>query len=67
MSVMGTMKWKHKIAAFAMFIILLGGFVIATQGYFGSQAFAKTDDVVMVPQSFSKLAETASPAGSSGH
>lgn len=62
MSAMGTMEGKNKLTAVAIFIIFLGSFVIAADFQFGSPAFAKSDDVMMVPESFSRLAEMASPA-----
>jgi serine protease Do len=62
MSAMVTLKAKNQIKALATFIILLGGVVIATGFFAGSQAFAKSEGVVYVPESFSSLAEKASPA-----
>lgn len=62
MSAMGTLKVKDKIAGLAAFIILLGSVGFAAGFLSGLPAFAKSEDVVYVPESFSALAEKASPA-----
>lgn len=62
MSAMGKMKGDNKVTRILIYIIVLGGIVITAGFHLGSTAFAETDDVIMVPESFSKLAEKASPA-----
>jgi serine protease Do len=62
MDAMATRKKKSRIDVRIILLILLGGFFIVAGFYFNPSAYAKTTDVMMVPGSFSRLAEMASPA-----
>ncbi len=62
MGAMGTRKIENNIEPRIIFLILLGCFFIVAALNFNPSAYAKTADVITVPESFSQLAEMASPA-----
>ena len=62
MGAMATRKKKSTIDLGLNLLIILGGFFVIAAFYFDPPAYAKTTDVVMVPESFSQLAEEAGPA-----
>ncbi len=62
MGAMETRKKKSTIDLRFNLLIILGGFFVIAAFDFNPPAYAKTTDVVMVPESFSQLAEKAGPA-----
>jgi serine protease Do len=62
MGSMETRKKKCTIDVRFILLALLGVFFVVAAFDFNPPAYAKTTDVIMVPESFSQLAETAGPA-----
>ena len=62
MDAMARRKKKGTIVRGLNLLFILGGFFIFAAFYLNPSAYAKATDVVMVPESFSQLAEKAGPA-----
>jgi len=62
MGAMGKIRKKIRIDAFIIFLILSGGFLIATGVQLSPSVYAKSADIISVPGSFSEVAEMVSPA-----
>ncbi|MGD8291922.1 MAG: DegQ family serine endoprotease [Desulfobacterales bacterium] len=62
MAAMGIKKKKNRVRGFVISLLILGGFVLVADFDLNTPAYAKAADVVMVPASFSELAEKAGPA-----
>ena len=62
MGAMGIITKKIRINAFAITLLLLSGLFVATNMYLCPPVFAKSVGGITAPESFSQLAEAASPA-----